>query len=155
MGSIVANNIIAEFPEINFSNIVYMVAACRLKDLKYVISPYLERNPSARFHNLSLNAYRDIHENISGADFTPRGSVLIWLDQSLAYINSYQDKTAGFWFNIVKAADNVFKKEHVQKRVHLTQFGINDGTPQGHSFRNFKNFKYWTDDFWEGKPVRR
>lgn len=39
MGSIIANNIIARYQNINFSDIVYMAAACKIKDLEYVIAP--------------------------------------------------------------------------------------------------------------------
>ncbi len=148
MGTIIANNIVSKYPDINFSNIIYMAAACRLKDLEYVISPYLESNPSAIFYSLSLNPYRDISENFY-LDFVPRGSLLIWIDQTLGETNSFQDRTAGFWFNIVRAAGNTFKKDTVRKRVNLTQFGINDETPQNHG--DFSKFEYWSEDFWKGQ----
>jgi pimeloyl-ACP methyl ester carboxylesterase len=147
MGTIIANNIIAKYSDIKFTNIVYMAAACRLKDLEYVVAPYLEKNSESQFYNLSLNPYRDLSEN-SYYDFIPRGSLLVWIDQTLGYTNSFQDRTAGFWFNIVRGAGNTFQKEHVRKRVHLTQFGIKDGTPQNHG--DFDDFKFWKKKFWQG-----
>jgi len=147
MGAIIANNILSKYADINFSNIIYMAAACRIKDLEYVVSPYLDRNTSSNFYNLSLNPYRDLSEN-PYYDFVPRGSLLIWIDQTLGSTNSFQDRTAGFWFNIVRSAGNVFKKDRVRQRVHLTQFGIKDGTPQNHG--DFSDFRFWTESFWKG-----
>lgn len=147
MGSIVANNIIAKYPDVNFQNIVYMAAACRIKDLEYVVAPYLEHNKTANFYGLSLNPYRDISEN-TYYDFVPRGSLLIWIDQTLGNTNSFQDRTAGFWFNMVRSASQTFKTDDIRKRVHLTQFGIKDGTPQNHG--DFSNYKYWDQQFWIG-----
>lgn len=131
MGTIIANNIISRYSNIKFSNIVYMAAACQIKDLEYVIAPYLKKNPSAEFYSLSLNPYRDISENVY-FDFVPRGSLLIWIDQIFGATNSFQDRTAGYWFNTVRGASEAFKDNGVRSRVNLTQFGIKDGTPQTH-----------------------
>jgi pimeloyl-ACP methyl ester carboxylesterase len=147
MGTVIANNIVAKYPSLHFEHIVYMAAACRTKDLEYVIAPYLERHPSAHFYNLSLNAYRDILE-INFYDFLPRGSLLIWIDQVLANVNSFQDRTAGFWFNTVRSAHQVFRRTDVRKRVHLTQFGIADGSPQEHTA--FGDYPFWREAFWLG-----
>lgn len=131
MGTIVANNIIARFQELNFNKIVYMAAACSIKDVETVISPYMQKNRNAKFYSLSLNPYRDMAEN-TGLDFVPRGSLLIWIDDTLGTINSFQDKTSGFWFNMIRGAKEAFKDPSVRQRVHLTQFGIKDGSPQEH-----------------------
>ncbi|HLD64602.1 MAG TPA: hypothetical protein VJA19_01030 [Pseudomonas sp.] len=147
MGTIVANNIIAKYSKLTFSDIVYMAAACKMKDIEYVVAPYLENHPKTEFYNLSLNPYRDISENIYH-DFIPRGSLLMWIDQTLGGANSFQDRTAGYWFNIVLGASEAFKNNQIRKRVHLTQFGIRDKTPQNHG--DFGEFKFWKDAFWKG-----
>ena len=147
MGAIITNNILTKYQNINFSQIVYMAAACTVKDLEYVIAPYLERNEEAVFYNLTLNPERDIYEN-TFYDFLPRGSLLMWIDQTLANVNSFQDRTAGYWFNIVRSAKRTFG-EGVRERVHLTKFGINDdGSPQNHG--EFDNYPFWKKSFWEG-----
>jgi len=148
MGTIISNNILSKYPEMNFNNIVYLAAACKVKDLKYVVAPYLNKNSDSTFYNVSLNPYRDINEN-NAYDFVPRGSLLIWIDQTFGDINSFQDRTAGFWFNIVRSASNTFKGDKVQSQVHLTQFGIKDDSPQNHG--DFSNFDFWKQSFWNGE----
>ena len=152
MGTIIANNIVSKYQRIKFSKIIYMAAACTTKDLEYVIAPYLERHEQAEFYNLSLNPYRDINENIY-FDMVPRGSLLMWIDQTLANVNSFQDRTAGFWFNIVRSANQIFEDDDVRRRVHLTQFGISDGSPREHG--DFGKYPFWREQFWIGKDIRR
>lgn len=152
MGTIIANNIVAKYPGINFAQIVYMAAATRLKDIEYVISPYLLANPRATFYSLSLNPYRDINE-AHLYDAIPRGSLLIWIDQTLGDINSFQDRTAGYWFNMIRSANQVFADPDVRKRVHLTQFGIRDGSPQLHG--DFGKCPFWREEFWTHVDYQR
>ncbi len=148
MGTMITNNIVAKYQNINFSQIVYMAAACSIKEIEYVIAPYLKQNEKAVFYNLSLNPERDIMENVL-YDTMPRGSLLVWIDQTLANINSFQDRTAGFWYNIIRSVDHIFDKEKgIRERVHLTMFGINDGSPQKHG--DFDNCPYWKKKFWMG-----
>lgn len=147
MGTIISNNIIARFQELNFKEIIYMAAACSIKDVELVIPPYMQKNTDTRFYSLSLNPYRDMAEN-SVFDFVPRGSLLMWIDETLGSTNSFQDKTAGFWFNMVRGAREAFKDPAIRQRVHLTQFGIKDGSPQTHGA--FGDYEFWNERFWEG-----
>lgn len=161
MGAIVANNIISRYPTMRFQNIVYMAAACRIKDIEYVVVPYLQRNDFAQFYNLSLHPYRDISEN-AAYDFLPRGSLLMWIDQTFGQPNSFADRTAGYWFNIIRAAESIFpndgslnqsaygEKTSLQTRVHLTRFAIEVG-PKKHGDFNEARFGYWRDSFWRGE----
>ncbi len=149
MGTIISNKIIAKFPEINFSRIVYMAAACTLNDLEDIISPYLNYHTRTKFYNLSLHPLRDQFENASYVDIVPRGSLLWWIDNTLGTINSFQDRTAGYWPNIYKVAPKIFPKK-VQSQVHLTKFGMTPDAPQTHG--SFGDFPFWRDSFWLGKP---
>ncbi|PHR73096.1 MAG: hypothetical protein COA66_04680 [Arcobacter sp.] len=156
MGAIVTNNIISKYSEIKFKNIVHMAAASRLKDLELVIVPYLKENPRANFYNLSLSPYSDLSENFY-LDFAPRGSLLVWIDQTLGKVNSFSDRTAGYWFNITRSAHKIFKDKdkdkdkdkNIQKRVHLTRFGLRDTSPQKHG--DFSKCDFWNKDFWTAK----
>lgn len=147
MGAIIANNIISSYPHIEFSNIVYMAAACRLKDLGLTIAPYIEKNRKSKFYNLSLSPYRDIAENTK-YDFVPRGSLLMWIDDTFGSTNSFQDRTAGYWLNIVRGADVAFSVVQDKKRIHLTQFAIKGQVPLKHG--DFGDFKFWDENFWLG-----
>ncbi len=151
MGTIIANNIINKYQDkIDFNRIVYMAAACRIKDIDYVIAPYLDHNKEAVFYNLSLHPDRDLSEN-SYYDFVPRGSLLIWIDQTFASINSFQDRTAGYWLNIVRSASQTFADEDIRNRVHLTRFPINNCPPQKQS--EFGESEFWKEEFWKGTQI--
>lgn len=150
MGTIIANNIIVRYPELKFSNIVYMAAACKIKDLESIIAPYLHENIKSKFYNLSLNPYRDISEN-TYYDFAPRGSLLMWIDLTLGDINSFQDRTAGYWYNIIRGAGEAFKHGGISKRVHLTQFGVDEASPKKHG--DFGDFHFWDENFWKGEII--
>lgn len=147
MGTIIANNIVNRFPDINFKDIVYMAAACKLKDLESSIVPWLRKDKRRNFYNLSLNPYRDINEN-EYQDFIPRGSLLIWIDDFLEEVNSFEDRTAGYWFNIIRSAEIIFPSD-IRKQVHLTRYGIKNKTPQIHGA--FDDYNFWSRDFWENK----
>lgn len=147
-GTIITNQIVARYQYIKFSDIVYMGAACRIKDLTHFIAPYLERNRDTKFYNLSLHPHLDISENYF-YDFLPRGSLLLWIDEFLGNVNSFQDRTAGYWNNIVRGADQAFPSK-VRAQVYLTRFGINEKySPQKHGA--FDECDFWRKEFWEGK----
>ena len=55
MGTIIANNILARFQELDFRTIVYMAAACTIKDVELVIPPYMQKNPDTTFYSLKLS----------------------------------------------------------------------------------------------------
>ena len=150
MGSIIANKIIAKYPNINFSKIVYMAAACSLNDIAEIISPYLNNHPNSVFYNLSLHPKRDQFENASLVDVVPRGSLLWWIDNTLGTINSFQDRTAGYWPNIYKVALKIFPTR-IQHQVHLTKFGMTGEAPQTHG--NFGDFPFWEEYFWHGRGL--
>lgn len=153
MGAIVANNIISKYQDINFTNIVYMAAASKIRDIEYIISPYLKVNKNTEFYNLSLNPYREINENMAW-DFIPRGSLLVYLDSVFTDVNSYQDRMAGNWYNIILAANNVFP-EDIRSRVHLTQYGIyEDETKAPQTHGAFDEFKFWSEEFWKAEDKR-
>lgn len=148
MGSIISNKIIARYPEINFSHIVYIAAACSLNDIADNVSPYLNHHRKTQFYNLSLHPLRDQFENTSFIDIVPRGSLLWWIDNTLGAINSFQDRTAGYWPNIYKVVTKIFPKK-IQPQVHLTKFGMSEDAPQSHG--SFGNFPFWRESFWIGK----
>ncbi|MBK8817430.1 MAG: hypothetical protein IPN42_18990 [Methylococcaceae bacterium] len=145
MGTIISNKIIAKYPEIKFANIVFMAAACSLNDIAEIISPYLIHHPDANFYNLSLHPKRDQFENSSYVDIVPRGSLLWWIDNTLAEINSFQDRTAGYWPNIYKVAPKIFPQK-IHRQVHLTKFGMVGNWPQSHG--SFDDFEFWKETFW-------
>ena len=154
MGAIVANNILARHPALNFDNVVFMDAAARIKDIENGVVPWMRRpdRAGARFYNLSLDPYREISEN-EFYDFVPRGSLLHWIDNIFGEVNTFKDRTAGGWWNIVRTAEDVFP-ESVRRRVYLTRFpiGASDKGPQEHG--DFDSYCFWRPDYWTaGTPL--
>lgn len=147
MGTIISNNIIARYPDLNYDAIVYFAAACPLKDIEQVVAPLLGRRSSqpAHFYNVSLDPYRELAEN-SAFDLLPRGSLLVWIDDTLGDVNSLEDRTAGRWHNMMRTANQLFHDKDVRSRVHLTRFGIHDGGPQEHG--DFGDYEFWREGFW-------
>jgi len=121
-----------------------MGAAARLKDVELVVAPYLQANKQTRFYNLSLHPNREFNE-AHYYDVIPRGSLLVWIDDTLADINSFQDRTTGSWYNIMRSANQVFMDEKVRRRVYLTHFGVRDGSPQNHG--DFGRCPFWREEF--------
>ncbi|MFT5276150.1 MAG: hypothetical protein ACI9J2_002694 [Saprospiraceae bacterium] len=66
MGTIVLNEMLMARPEFEVDEIVYMGAAVKTRDAIVGISPYLQKNPGARFYNLMLHpGNEDREKNIS------------------------------------------------------------------------------------------
>src|SRR5207248_2999500 len=85
MGAIVCNRIVGGYPELKFKDIVYMGAACSVREFQANVVPYLVNNRHTRFYNLSLHPQCEAGEiSLSQPkikfDIAPRGSLLVWLD---------------------------------------------------------------------------
>jgi len=146
MGTIIVNNILARHPGLSVDNLVFMGAAARIKDVENGVVPWLLRDHNeAQFFNLSLDPYRELSEN-TYFDLFPRGSLLHWIDNIFGKVNSFKDRTAGGWWNIIRTAEDVFPVG-LRPRVHLTRFpiGKNRG-PQQHG--EFDDYYFWCDSFW-------
>jgi len=154
MGAIVANNILARHSSLKIENVVFMGAAARIKDIENGVVPWLLReNNNAKFYNLSLDPYREIGENLY-YDILPRGSLLHWIDNIFGEVNSFKDRTAGGWWNIIRTAEDVFP-ETVRQRVYLTRFPIGgeEMGPQTHG--EFDEFYFWRRSFWMAELKQR
>jgi hypothetical protein len=146
MGAIVVNNILAKHPRLNVDNVVFMGAAARIKDLETGVVPWMRRDGNdARFYNLSLDPYLEMAEH-TARDVLPRGSLLHWIDNIFGEVNSFKDRTAGGWWNIIRTAQDVFP-EDLRPCVHLTRFPIGkEFGPQTHT--EFDEYYFWRKSFW-------
>ncbi|MNP10432.1 alpha/beta hydrolase fold protein [compost metagenome] len=151
MGAIVSTDILVRHPRLNVDNVVFMGAAARIKDVENIIVPWMQgaTHKKARFYNLSLDPYREIGENVYH-DFLPRGSLLNWIDFIFGSVNSYKDRTAGSWWNIVRTAEDIFPggDPELRRRVHVTRFPIGgpEMGPQTHG--GFGEYCFWRSSFW-------
>ena len=152
MGTIVLNRVLREFQDLPVSNIVYMAAACSIEDFRTSVIPYLLRheNQQARFYNLMLHPDAEVREwQKSFLDLTPRGSLLIWIDNFLSVPQTTLDRTLGSWENIIQAT-HVIPLE-VRSRMTLKAFCIGGRTcqaPTTHGAFSDKAYQFWKPEFW-------
>lgn len=153
MGTIVLNRVLREFPDLPVRNIVYMAAACSIDDFRTSVIPYLLRdeNQEARFYNLMLHPDAEVREyQKSFLDLTPRGSLLVWIDNFLSAPQTTLDRTLGAWENIIQATHVI--PLAVRPRITLKAFCIGGQTceaPTTHGAFSDKVYRFWRPEFWQ------
>jgi pimeloyl-ACP methyl ester carboxylesterase len=145
MGTIVINEALRNFPDLRIRNLVYMGAACSLRDFLAAGGAYLKSHPETEFYNLSLHPRKEIDEtNVDGIPI--RGSLLTWIDEFFQTPESFLDRTLGSFENAVIACQLLPSTN----RAHLKAFGITAGKesagPQKHG--EFNAFKFWEYKYW-------
>ncbi len=169
MGAIVSNRILINHPKLPIDRIVYMAAACSIKECQAAVGPYLRENPRAQFYNLSLHPYAEVAEAnpsiesstpstadyaLAGAGYlVPRGSLLVWLDSFFTKPVTLEDRRLGKWDAAIMNAA-IFPGE-VRNRVHFKMFPIGDSDqPSKHGAFASENFRrrFWKPDFQEPNP---
>src|SRR4029077_12548648 len=70
MGAIVSNEMIKRHPELSFDRIVYLAAACSVRDCQDSVVPYMlaqkAKNHPVQFYNLSLHPIAEVSEALGG-----------------------------------------------------------------------------------------
>lgn len=169
MGTIVLNNVIRNgkyIGNLNISDIVYMAAACTIRDFSSSIIPLLqsqeESNPNAsnlkkhktNFYNLTLHPVNDANET-NAFDLVQRGSLLEWIDNFYTTPTNHIDRTLGKWRNIIQSLHAI--PQEIRYRVTIKGFGYGNSNyygPQKHGdFDNFdkeqQRWKFWDEDYWK------
>ena len=145
MGTIVINEALRNFPNLRIRNLVYMGAACSIRDFLVSGGAYLKAHPETDFYSLSLHPRKEIDEtNVYGVPV--RGSLLTWIDEFFQTPESFLDRTFGSFENAVIA----YQLLPQTKRIHLKAFGVTAGKesagPQKHG--DFGSFKFWEYKYW-------
>ncbi len=146
-GAIVLNNLITEYPDLEYSNIVYMGAACTIRDMYRTVIPYMLRSSQTRFYVLALDPKAELRESF-GLPVLPTGSLLEWLDVYFTSPPQNLDRMLGKWVNLM-ATQHIFPRE-IRQRVTLKRFRYRvKGQPQKHGefddFHNFHSEEYWSE----------
>jgi hypothetical protein len=145
-----------------YVNIVYMAAACSVRDFGRTVVPYLLQHQQTQFYNLMLHPLADLRERGRMYDLPPRGSLLVWLDSFLADPQTPLDRTLGRWDNIVSLLQVM--PGSVRGQITMKAFALapsdnqtvqakqlNYG-PQEHG--QFRGQPYWCKEFWSSeKPL--
>jgi len=149
MGTIVINDAYRECPNLAARNIVYMAAACSIRDFQVSTGRYIDKNPRVNFYNLCLHPRAELEE--SHAWGTPvRGSLLVWIDEFFQSPESFGDRTLGTFENAVIAYKLLPQTSHVRLKAfpfEADQTSPGVGVPRNHG--DFTSFKFWHPSFWE------
>jgi hypothetical protein len=150
MGTIVLNQAIKAYPDLPYSNIIYMGAACTVSECNDAVTPYLLRHPNAHFYNLCLNPQEETRECncelLGFIDLVPRGSLLEWLDNFLAAPQTPLDRTMGKWENIIQSTQ-IFPPQ-IRGQITIKAFGNGPGDPVRHGDFSRRDMYFWRKAFW-------
>lgn len=160
MGTIVANSILTRFPDLPVENVVYMAAACSVQDYHGAVFPLLQRRPSARMWNLVLQRDAEVAETFPGLiELAPRGSLLVWIDSFYESPETWLDRTAGRFTNLLatehlsKGVDDV-RGLPIRDRIVVKEFDHrarrDPDNPEMHG--DFSTAPFWERSFWTPGP---
>jgi hypothetical protein len=156
MGSMVINELLfrkCHESDVEFKNVVFLAAACSVRDCARCVVPYLRAHPATRFYNLCLHPTADLQERDAG-DLPPRGSLLVWIDEFLADPPTMYDRTMGRWTNVLEGIGQF--PQDIRGQMTIKAFNLRQtddfflGQPQKHS--QFRGQKYWSESFWQADP---
>lgn len=157
MGSIVANKALELFPDLEYSKIIYMGAACSLSDYRRTVLPYLRSHTQTDFYNFTLHPVSENTE-ANGGGFAGTGSLLVQIDNMYESAASEDKRTLGRWSNMMNGI-NYFDNgpedtdacgKPVRKRISLRTMPIGCGFPQKHGDFDEYEFVHTHGRFWLG-----
>ena len=157
MGTIVVNEIVRQFGEPLdsahrhdqplFDKIVYMAAACSLRDYLNTIPHYLEEYQEPRMYHLLLQDNAEAAEQFLWSSLP--GSLLVWIDGFFARPDSPLDLVSGRYQNLLRIV-HLHDRPGIQPRISIKAFSFGERvietSPQGHG--DFDTFPFWKEQFW-------
>jgi len=151
-GAVVANNIVGNFGEVlPIHTLVYMAPACTIDEVMPGgrIARFLGGDLHRQLYILALHEQAELNEK-GYIDFTPRGSLLVWLDE---FIQPKHSELRGVMLGRVR---NLRTHAHLiscdlYRQIHITAFNDNPEThpaiePQRHG--EFGDLRYWSKTTW-------
>ncbi len=136
--------------DLPIKNIVYMAAACTVSHFQSTVIPYLLQNTDTEFHNLTLGRDAEMRDEYGG--ITPRGSLLVWIDEFLTNPLTHRERTLGRFDNFMLTAHEI--PYSVRNRIHLKTYStgttgsVGKENPQHHSDFGEK-IKFWKKECWK------
>lgn len=149
MGAIVINEILRSFPDLPYQEIVYLAAACSIKDFGQSVVPLLlnPNHPNLKFYNVSLDPHAEAREYTVGG-LGPTGSLLEWIDSYYTDPPTLLDRTMGKWQNIA-VAKRIFPEE-ARKKMTFKVFAFHKKEqPIQHGQMDDLERCYWRPQYWE------
>ena len=124
MGSMVTNEAFAQFPDLPVSRIVFMSAACSIRQFANTTALHIKKYKTP-FYNLSLHR-RAERDEVEAFGVPVRGSLLTWIDEFFESPPSFGDPTLATFENVIIAHDQLPECPN----IHLKAFGIENA--RGH-----------------------
>lgn len=151
MGAIVSNQIVHNFEDLDIDRIIYMAAACSVREYEDAVIPYMSRHPRTEMYHVTLDPFSEVRER-HVAELPPSGSLLVWVDNFFTQPVTMRDRTAGRFENLIRFIGDT--PRGMRRRVHLKAFplqaGVNaDRLPQDHG--DFFSKEFWKASFYEPK----
>lgn len=131
-----------------FDDIVYLGAACSVREYERAVFPYMFEDRTARMFHVVLHPENEVGE-APAWDLAPRGSLLTWIDDFLAKPTTPLDRTAGRYTNLLPALRDT--PPDLMGRVHLRILDWNDdGLPQAHGEFDdvLDDWRFWSEECW-------
>lgn len=155
MGTIVMNAMLRRFPRLPYERLVYMAAACTLRDYRDTTTPVLRRCPDTRVAYLILNDSAEWRDRVIDApiiqDLFPRGSLLTWIDAYFETLDTPLDRTAGRYINLMRSLPTLDADVLDRVSVHTFNSGDDCTAPRGHGdFSDPKHLEFWRREYWAG-----
>jgi pimeloyl-ACP methyl ester carboxylesterase len=157
MGVIVVNQILRNFPDLPYRNIVFMGGAASVRDTLIALGQVTrdEPRPGPRFYNLSLHQLAEANE-VSYFGAVSKGSLLEWVDRMYTTPATFADRTVGKWLNAVMAYGDFLPLEE-RLQMSFKRFGLSCAEPLKHG--EFDEYErrpgcaeprtpYWHPAFW-------
>lgn len=152
MGAIVSNQLIRSNADFFYDDIVFMGAACTVKEFANSTLPYVKSHPATRFYNLCLHPVEEANDRYAGGA-VPFGSLLDWIDNYMLEPTSELDATLGKWENVTRVLTAVdYLTSDVRARIFVKGFGRHGAVPKDHGDFNDVAMRYWTPEFRELPP---
>ncbi len=150
MGTHIANGLVRRYGHTaSFRKIVFLGAACSIREFAGQTLPYIVRNEDCTFHNLCLHPFDEIGEWSYGGTM-PHGSLLIWIDSYLTEHRSQMDYTLGQWNNVMRALPIIdYLRADVRRRIKVRGFGRRGRYPHSHGALNDVAFGYWKESYYD------
>jgi hypothetical protein len=157
MGAIVVNQILRNFPDLPYRNIVFMGGAASVRDTLIALDEVApaEARPDLRFYNLSLHQVAEANE-VGYFGTVSKGSLLEWVDRMYTTPATFADRTVGKWINAVMAHGDFLPLEE-RLQMSFKRFGLSCAEPLKHG--EFDEYEprpgcpeprtpYWHPSFW-------
>lgn len=165
MGTIVANELLRRyghrhFPEvenepishlIDFDTIVFMGAACTIREFHDTTLSFVRDHENARFYNLCLDPADEADDRYVGG-ILPHGSLLEWIDHFITDQQTAMDRTLGKWNNVIAALPLMaWLDGDVRRRIVVRGFSRSRSATGPHDHGDFNNvaLKFWKREFWD------